>query len=181
MDVGKIKEELNLPLKATAVFKKQRATRIPLELQDKVQHLLAILTQFDITSPVNTDSLKTGSTFINPKIILKKGESFKIVLYARQLNTMIDETKSIWPIEPIQILLTCIKGPFFSIADMSNAYNQMPLDKSSQRLTNSLIAGQQYCFKQFFRGISIVPAPFSSFMSSIFKPLIRKKQNRHIS
>ena len=27
-DVGKVKAELNLPLKATAVFKKQRATRI---------------------------------------------------------------------------------------------------------------------------------------------------------
>ena len=30
-DVGKTKVELNLPLKATAIFKKQRATRIPLQ------------------------------------------------------------------------------------------------------------------------------------------------------
>ena len=30
-DVGKIKVELNLPVKATAIFKKQRATRIPLQ------------------------------------------------------------------------------------------------------------------------------------------------------
>ena len=33
-DVGKVKVEFNLPLKATAVFKKRRATRIPLQLQD---------------------------------------------------------------------------------------------------------------------------------------------------
>ena len=92
-DVGKIKVELNLPLKATAIFKKQRATRIPLQIQDKVQRLLDILTHFDIIAPVNTDSLTTGYAFINPLIILKKGKSLKIVLVARQLSTMIDETK----------------------------------------------------------------------------------------
>ena len=103
-DVGKIKVELNLPLKATAIFKKQRATRIPFQLQDRVQHLLDILTHFDIIAPVNTDSLTTGNNFINPVFILKKRESLKIVLGARQLNTMIDETKCRWPIEPVQII-----------------------------------------------------------------------------
>ena len=53
-DVGKIEVELNLPLKATAIFKKQRATRILLQLQDRVQHLLDILTHFDIIAPVNS-------------------------------------------------------------------------------------------------------------------------------
>ena len=58
---------------------------------------------------------------------------------------------------------------------MNSAYNQMSLDKPSQRLTNFVIAGQQYCFKRLFYGISFGPAAFSYFMSSIFKPLIRKK------
>ena len=87
IDVGKVKVELNLPLKATAIFKKQRATRITLQLQDRVQHLLDILTHFNIIALVNTDSLTTGNTFINPVIMLKKEESLKIVLDARQLNT----------------------------------------------------------------------------------------------
>ena len=52
----------------------------------------------------------------------------------------------------------------------------MPLDKPPQRLTIIVIAGQQYCFKRWFYGISIGPAAFSSFMSSIFKPLIRKNK-----
>ena len=89
---------------------------------------------------------------------------------------MIDETKCSWPIELIQIILTRIKGPIFSIADMNSAYNQMPLDKPSQRLTNIVIAGQQYCLKRLFYGISICPTAFSSFMSSIFKTLIRKNK-----
>ena len=175
-DVGKIKVELNLPLKANAVFKKQRATRIPLQLRDKVQHLLDILTHFDIIAPVNTESLTTGNTFINPVIILRKGELLKIVFDARQLNTMLDETKCSWPKEPIQIILTRIKGPIFSIAEMNSAFNQIPLDQASQRLTNFVIAGQQFCFKRLFYGISIGQAAFSSFMSSIFKPLIRENK-----
>ena len=97
-DAGKIKVELHLPLEATAVFKKQRATRIPLQLQDQV---LNILTHFEFKAPINTDSLDMGNTFINPVIILKKGESLKIVLDASQLNTMINETKCSWTIEPI--------------------------------------------------------------------------------
>ena len=45
-DVGNIRVELNLPLKTTAVFKKQLATRKPLQLQERVQHLLDKLTRF---------------------------------------------------------------------------------------------------------------------------------------
>ena len=105
-----------------------------MQLQDRVQHLLDILAHFGIISPVKSDSLTTGKTFFSPVIIFKKRESIKIGLDARQLNTMIDETKGNWPIEPIQIILTRIRGPVFSKADMNSAYNQMPLNKPSQRL-----------------------------------------------
>ena len=100
-DVGKIKIELNLPLKAAAVFKKQRANRIILQLQNRVQHLLDILAHFDIIAPFNIDSLATGNTFINAVIILRKKETPKIVLVARLLNRVIHETKCSWPREPI--------------------------------------------------------------------------------
>ena len=59
---------------------------------------------------------------------------------------------------------------------MNSAYNQMPLDKPSERLTNFVIAEQQCCFKPLFYGISIGPTAFSCFMSSIFRPVIRKKK-----
>ena len=44
---------LNLPLKPDAVFKKQRANKVPIHLQDKVKQLLDILEQYEFTSPVN--------------------------------------------------------------------------------------------------------------------------------
>ena len=174
-DVGKISSSLHLPLKPDAVFKKQRASKVPIHLHDKVNRLLDILEQYNIISPVNKEEQPKGNTFINPVIILAKGESLKIVLDARYLNSLIDESKCNWPIEPIQVILTKINGKYFTTADMNSAYNQMPLDEQSRRLTHFVIGNQQYEFNRLFYGISIGPAAFSAFMSKIFRPLILKK------
>ena len=48
MDVGKVNSLLNLPLKPDALFKKQRASKISIQLQDKVNQLLYILEQYEI-------------------------------------------------------------------------------------------------------------------------------------
>ena len=58
---------------------------------------------------------------------------------------------------------------------MNSAYNQMPLDEQSRRLTQFVIGNQQNDFNRLFYGISIEPAAFSAFMSKIFRPLILKK------
>ena len=58
---------------------------------------------------------------------------------------------------------------------MNSAYNQIPLDEQSRRLTQFVIGNQQYEFNRLFYGISIAPAAFSAFMSKIFRPLILKK------
>ena len=174
-DVGKISSSLHLPLKPDAVFKKQRASKVPIHLHDKVNRLLDILEQYKIISPVNKEEQPKGNTFINPVIILAKGESLKIVLDARYLNSLIDESKCNWPIEPIQVVLTKINGKYFTTADMNSAYNQMPLDEQSRRLTQFVIGNQQYEFNRLFYGISIGPAAFSAFMSKNFRALILKK------
>ena len=163
-DVGKISSSLHLPLKPDAVFKKQRASKVPFHLHDKV------------ISPVNKEDQPKGNTFINPVIILAKGESLKIVLDARYLNSLIDESKCNWPIEPIQVILTKITGKSFTTAGMNSAYNQMPLDEQSRRLTQFVIGNQQYEFNRLFYGISIGPVAFSAFMSKIFRPIILKKK-----
>ena len=55
---------------------------------------------------------------------------------------------------------------------MNRAYNQMPLDEQSRRLTQFVIGNHQYEFDRLFYGISIGPA---AFMSKIFRPPILKK------
>ena len=92
-DVGKISSSLHLPLKPDAVFKKQRKRKVPIHLHDKVNRLLDILEQYEIIPPVNKEEQPKGNTFINPVIILAKGESLKTVLDARYLNSLIDESK----------------------------------------------------------------------------------------
>ena len=99
---------LHLPLKPDAVFKKQRASKVPIHLQDKVNRLLELLEQHENISPVIKEEQPKGNTFINPVIILAKKKSLKIVLDVRYLNSLIDESKFNWPIESIQVILTKI-------------------------------------------------------------------------
>ena len=58
---------------------------------------------------------------------------------------------------------------------MNSAYNQMPLDEQSGRLTQFVIGNEQYEFNRLFYGISIGTSAFSAFMNKIFRPLILKK------
>ena len=81
----------SFPLKPDAVFKKQRASKVPTHLQDKVNRLLDNLEQYEIISSVNKEQKPKGNTFFNPVINLAKGESLKIVLDARYLISSMDE------------------------------------------------------------------------------------------
>ena len=173
-DVGKTKVKLNLPMKTDAIFKKRKRSKVPIHLRERIQKLLDVLKKYDIIAPVNKEQLSTGNTFTNPVIILRKRESLKIVLDARYLNSMIDESKCNWPIEPVDVLLTRINGTIFTTADLNNAYNQIPLDKESMRYTHFTIGNEQYCFKRLFYGISIGPAEFASRLTHFLYPLIRK-------
>ena len=78
-----------------------------------------MLEQYEISSPVNKKEQPKGNTFTSPVIILAKAESLKIVLDARYLNSLIDEYKCNWPIEPIQVILTKINGKYFTTSDMN--------------------------------------------------------------
>ena len=109
-DVGKVNSLLHLPLKADAIFKKQRASKVPIHLQNHFNRLLDILEQYETISPINKEEQTKGKTFINPLDILVKGESLKIVLDTRYLNSLIGESKCNWPIEPIQVVLTKMNG-----------------------------------------------------------------------
>ena len=63
-DVGKISSSLLLPLKPDAVFKKRRASKVPIHLHDKVNRLLDILEEYEIISPVKKEEQPKGNTFI---------------------------------------------------------------------------------------------------------------------
>ena len=173
-DVEKTKVKLNLPMKKDSVFKKQRVSKVPIHLRDRIQKLLDAFKKYDIILPVNEEQLSTGNRFTNPVIIQRKGESLKIVLDARYLNSMIDESTCNWRIEPVDVALTRINGTIFTTADLNSAYNQNPLTNESKRYTHFTIGNEQFCFKRLFYGISIGPAAFASILTHFLYPLIRK-------
>ena len=54
LDFGKV-NSLYQPLKPDAVFKTQRASKIPIHLQDKVDRFLDILEEYDNISPAKKE------------------------------------------------------------------------------------------------------------------------------
>ena len=60
-DVGEISSPLHLPLKLDAIFKKQRASKVPIHLHDKVNRLLDILEQYENISPVKKKEQPKGN------------------------------------------------------------------------------------------------------------------------
>ena len=54
---------------------------------------------------------------------------------------------------------------------MNSAYNQIPLDEQSRRLTQFVIGNRQYELNRLFYGVSIGLEAFSAFMSKLFGPL----------
>ena len=128
-----------------------------------------------LTSKQKEQQQPKGKIFKNPVIVLAKDEFFKFLLDARYLNSLIDESKCIWSIEPTDVILTKITVHYYTTADKSSAYIQMPLNEHSRRLTWFVLGNQQYAFNRLFYGISIGPALFSAFMSTSFRLFILSK------
>ena len=92
---------------------------------------------------MNEEQLSTGNIFNNTVIILRKGESLKIVLDARYLNRTIDVLKCNWTIEAVDVALTRKNETIFTTADLNNAYNQIPIDEQPLRFTHFTIGIEQ--------------------------------------
>ena len=60
------------------------------------------------------NDVEMGSLFTNPNKILPKGDTVKLVINARYLNSITDLTNYSWPLEPVQILLTRLDGVYYT-------------------------------------------------------------------
>ena len=175
-DIVKIDQKCHIRLKPNAELKKQRPSNVPLHYRDKLADLLEKLEKADIIKNMGSDDdLEMGSEFINPVIILPKGESIKLVLDARYLNSMTDLSSYSWPLEPLTALLTRIRGQYFSTSDLSYAYSQVPLTDDTKRLVSFVIGDTQYQFLREVNGLNCLPSFFSRVMTIHFVSMIRRK------
>ena len=174
-DIGRTKHKFHLPLKKDATFKKQRPSKIPIHLRDKLERLMDELIQAGIIGELNEND-DMNSWFVNPVIILPKKDYVKLVIDARYLNSITDTSNSSWPLEPLNVLMTRITGTIFTSSDLSSAYNQVPLTEDTQKVTSFIVGGRQYTYQAGFCGLKPLPSFFSKLMRYAFGPLIKRKQ-----
>ena len=175
-DVGKLRQPFNIPLQKDAKLRKQRPSKVPLQYRDKLNELLKELEENKIIREMGKENdTEMGTAFINPIIILPKGNLIKIVIDARYLNSITDLTTYSWPLEPLESLLNRLHGKYFSISDMSCAYHQVLLSEAAKKLVSFVIGDRQFCFDRGFYGLSGLPNFFSREMTKAFQPIIETK------
>ena len=83
-------------------LKPQRPTKIPIHYREKLNKLLIELEKHNIIKQIGStpeEKQNIGTTFLNPLIIIPKGDTIKIVLDARHLNSYTNQTFESCPIE----------------------------------------------------------------------------------
>ena len=120
--------------------------------------------------------VEMGSLFTNPIIILPKGDTVKLVIDARYLNSITNLSNYSWPLEPVQMLLTRLDGVYYTTSDFASAYNQVPLSEDTKKLTSFVVGGKQYMFERGFYSLCGLPNFFSRIMTIHFAEMIAKKQ-----
>ena len=174
-DIGKTKHKYHIPLKKDATFKKQQPSIIPVHLRYKLDKLMDELIQAGIVRELNEKN-DMNSWFVNPVIILPKKDYVKLVLDARYLNSIADNSNCSWPLEPLQVLMTRINGSYFTSGDLSCAYHQVPLRDEAQKLTSFIVGGRQYTYQVGFHGLKPLPNFFSKLMRYAIGSLIKEKK-----
>ena len=151
-DVGKTRQKFQVTLKPNVELKRQRPSKVPLHLKEKLEKLLTQLKDADIIREMGDDD-EMGSLFVNPTILMPKNDYVKVVIDARYLNSVTDLTNYCWPLEPVQMIMTRVNGKVFSVSDLSCAYHQVPLSSETQKLTSFIIGGKQYTYTRGFYGL----------------------------
>ena len=141
-DIGQTKQKFHVTLKPNSELRKQRPSKVPLHLKDKLEKLLGQLQETNIIREMGDDD-ELGSLFVNPIILLPKADYVKLVIDARYLNSITDLTNYSWPLEPVQMIMTRINGKYFTASDLSCAYHQVPLSEDTQKLTSFIVGGKQ--------------------------------------
>ena len=124
-------------------WKRQRLSKVPLHLKEKLEKLLPELKDAYICREMGDDN-EMVSLFVNPIILMPKNDYVKLVIDAPYLNSVTDLTSYSWPSELVRMIMTRVNGKFFSVSDLSCAYHQFPLNPETQKLTSFTNGGKQY-------------------------------------
>ena len=89
-DVGKISTPFRIRIKENCKLQTQRPSKVPIQYRDILNKLLVELEKYNIIKQIGSTpdgKQSTGTTFLNPLIIIPKRDAIKVVLDARHLNS----------------------------------------------------------------------------------------------
>ena len=115
----------------------QSPSKVPIHYRNKLNVLLKELEKYNIIKQIGSSPQEKpvyGTTYLNPLIIIPKGESIKCVLGARHLNSNTEQSDESWPIEPLAPQLARANKKYKSAIDLMYAYAHTPLDKDTKNL-----------------------------------------------
>ena len=141
----------------------QRPSKVPIHYRDKLNVLLK-----ELEKPVY------GTTYLNPLIIIPKGDTIKCVLDARHLNSNTEQSDESWPIESFAPQLARANKKYKSAIDLMYAYGHTPLDEDTIKLTSFSSGDKLFAFIRGFYGLKGLPNFFTKQMSTFFKTLIEQ-------
>ena len=155
----------------------QRPSKVPIHYRDKPNVLLKELEKYNIIKQIGSspqDKPVYGTNYLNPLIIIPKGDTIKCVLDARHLNSNTEQSDESWPIEHLAPQLARANKKYKSSIDLMYAYAHTPLDGDTIKLTR-FSSGDKLCaFIRGFYGLKGLPNFFTKQMSTFFKTLIEQ-------
>ena len=96
---------------------------------------------------------QTNPVFLYPLIIIPRGDTKKIVLDARHLDSNTDQAFESWPIEPLAPQLARANKKFNSAIDLMYAHAHARFVKETIRLTIVSSGDKLYAFIKGFYGL----------------------------
>ena len=176
-DVGKISTPFRIRLKPNAQLMTQRPSKVPIHYRDKLNVLLKELEKYNIIKQIGSspqDKPIYGTTYLNPLIIIPKGDTIKCVIDARHLNSNTEQSDESWPIEPLAPQLARANKKYKSAIDLMYAYAHTPLDEDTIKLTSFSSGDKLFAFIRGFFGLKGLPNFFTKQMCTFFKTLIEQ-------
>ena len=137
-DVGKFSTPFRIRIKENCKLQTQRPSKVPIQYRDRLNKLLTELEKYIIIKQIGSSSDEKhtiGTTFLHPLIIIPEGDSIKVVLDARHLNSNTNQKLESWPIEPLVPQFAKANKKYKSTIDLMYAYARTPLDEETIKLT----------------------------------------------
>ena len=176
-DVGRISTPFRIRLKPNAQLITKRPSKVPIHYRDKLKTLLKELEKYNIIKQIGSSPQDTSvysTTYLNPLIIIPKGDTIKCVLDSRHPNSNTEQSDKSWPTEHFAPQLARAKKKYKCAIELMYAYAHTSFDEETITFTSFSSGDKLVAFIRSFYALKGFPNFFTKQMSTFFKILIEQ-------